>query len=90
MAIRPASFFRSGSTTLMTVARPRVIALTIGKHAPIFGVLCLPPGLWGWFERDWPFALVLLTPTLIAGLVHVATPSIFFNRTLFTDRQSAS
>ena len=72
MAIRPASFFRSGSTTLMTVARPRVIALTIGKHAPIFGVLCLPPGLWGWFERDWPFALVLLTPTLIAGLVHVA------------------
>ncbi|WP_411975803.1 TrkH family potassium uptake protein [Sulfitobacter faviae] len=75
MAIRPASFFRSGSSTVMTVARPRVIALTLGKHAPIFGALCLPPGAWALAERDLLLALVLLAPVVLSGVVHVAVRS---------------
>lgn len=60
----------------MTVARPRVIALTIGKHSPIFGVLCLPPGVWAVVEGDWLVALALLTPTLFAAGLYVALRAI--------------
>lgn len=72
MAIRPAAFFRNGAATVMTSARLKVIALTLGKHAPIFAVLCLPPALWALAEGAFTLALTLLAPTLLAGVVQRA------------------
>ncbi|WP_210421514.1 TrkH family potassium uptake protein [Hoeflea halophila] len=59
----------------MTVARPSVIALTIGKHAPIFAILCLPPGVWALVEGDWYYAAALLIPTLFAAGLYLALRS---------------
>lgn len=69
MPIRPASAFASGADSLVQRARPRVIALTIAKHAPIFLILCAPPALWAALEGVWDVMIALLVPTVGALVV---------------------
>lgn len=66
MSIRPASAFASGADSLAQRARPRVIALTIAKHAPIFLILVVPPALWASVDRDWALVIALAIPSALA------------------------
>jgi trk system potassium uptake protein TrkH len=73
MALKRASAFREGSSSIAQAARPSVVALTLAKHAPIFAILCLPPALWGAWEREWTFAAALGAPALASGAIWAAT-----------------
>lgn len=65
MAVKRAAAFRGGSSTLMQAARPRVVALTLAKHAPIFVFLLLPPALWAAVEAETALVLSLALPALL-------------------------
>ncbi|MGP1356333.1 TrkH family potassium uptake protein [Roseicyclus sp.] len=72
MRVKRASAFRQGSEAIAQRARPRVIAVTLARHAPIFAILCLPPALVALIEREWALAAVLGLPALGAAGVQVA------------------
>ena len=73
MPIRPASAFASGADSLAQRARPRVVGLTIAKHALIFVILCAPPAIWAAIEHAWAMLIALAVPSCCAMAIFAAT-----------------
>lgn len=59
--------FGDGSDTLRHRMRAGAVFLAVAKHAPAFAILYVPPALWAVAEQQWPLALALVWPLLVAA-----------------------
>jgi trk system potassium uptake protein TrkH len=72
MVVKRAASFRDGSDPLVQAARPRVVFLTLAKHAPIFVFLLVPPALWAVIEGAMALAASLALPAVVCLGLHAA------------------
>ncbi|MEL6516524.1 MAG: potassium transporter TrkG [Pseudomonadota bacterium] len=62
-AARPRDAARQGQAAVALRARPRAVALTLAKHAPVLALLVGVPGLGAMAEQEWALAAALMVPT---------------------------
>lgn len=60
-----------GWTTLSQRARPRTVAITLLKHAPVYALLFLPPALWAFIEGEVRFGVTLGALGLLGILAQI-------------------
>lgn len=69
----PFKAYHGGADAVAQRARPRVVGLTIAKHAPAFLLLSAPPAIWAAVDGQAALALALTASTVVAVAAFLIT-----------------